>query len=307
MGDASKMSDKALKMMGFTTEQQIDAILKDPKGALPPKSWKVFWDVLKAKRKSGVMMVVSRLTEAFLKGDFKGKVAVQSVLNTIHFFCLWFQIEKTPEMKKLLAQWEKTQDLAASKTSSVYGADATLRLINVKCDAKEDLLELYVSWLHRLMSVDRINLLNGVETLDGVHLPDGVHSSLYGYVNLMCHDRKLLEKTLGLVCNQLSRIQLNRENSLETQNSVLALMHVLRSFLSYWKVSNVGLLEEAMSVCNRFFFWPSPFSKVTKRLLLKIKNEILAPSNSILERFASESRVPELLSYLEDHPNSLQK
>jgi hypothetical protein len=241
MGDdinATKMSDKALKMMGFTTEQQIDAFIKDPGGALPPKSWRIFWDVLKFKRNPAVTVVVSKLTDIFLKasnGEYKAKQSLQTLLNTIHFFSLWFQIDRTSDIKRLLGAWERFAEALSAKPALSGSADV-LKLLQAKTDGgKEDILAMFAQWVHELMPPERLKTIQAqdVSTFDGMILPDGVHSSLYVYLKLMCQEKKNLDRFLGLLNGNLMKIKVNREVPAEAENSVMAILHILRSFVSY--------------------------------------------------------------------------
>jgi hypothetical protein len=159
------------------------------------------------------------------------------------------------------------------------------------------------------MPPERLKIIQAqdVSTFDGMFLPDGVHSSLYVYLKLMCQEKENLDRFLVLLIGNLIKIKVNREVPAEAENSVMAILHIFRSFVSYWRFPRKELLEESINAISRFYLWSAPYSKVAKSVLVKLKNEILAPGNAMLERFASESRFPELQSFPEDQPDSLQK
>jgi hypothetical protein len=66
-------------------------------------------------------------------------------------------------------------------------------------------------------------------------------------------------------------------------------------------------MKECIDSLKPFLFWPMPYSKTVKQLMVRLKQEILAPGSSMLERIALETRVPELLNYAEDIRHPIQR
>eukprot|EP00475_Leptophrys_vorax_P014003 TRINITY_DN20364_c0_g1_i2.p1 TRINITY_DN20364_c0_g1~~TRINITY_DN20364_c0_g1_i2.p1 ORF type:complete len:892 (+),score=200.27 TRINITY_DN20364_c0_g1_i2:26-2677(+) len=311
MTDVTRMSDKGLKIMGLSTEQLVDTFLKDERGALTDDAWPIFWNGLKQKRKA--MEVLSRLVDYFLKalnGEYKLKFSIQTLLNTIQFFALWFPIERNNDaLSRLLIAWQKDKERMQRENREINGAHQTLQLLQSKMNGTDDVLELLVQWMCKMHPVDRYVWMRQTELLsiDCELFPDGVMSSVYLLLKLMGRDKTVFTKVFNLLVMQVKLIKLNRLFPEEAQDSLLAILHMMRSFLSYWRAPNNVVLKDAIDALQPFFFWPTPYSRITKSVLIRLKQEILGPGTSILERFASDSRVPEINGYPDDVDDGIQK
>jgi hypothetical protein len=255
MADVTRMSDKGLKIMGLSTEQLVDTFLKDERGALTDDAWPIFWNGLKQKRKA--MDVLCRLIDYFLKalnGEYKlskwvllencvfdwfslfSEFSIQTLLNTIQFFALWFPIEtKNDNLSRLLIAWSKDKERMQREIREINGGPITLQLLQSKMEGKDDVLELLVHWMCRMHPVDRYVWMKQVDLLsiDCESFPDGVMSSVYLLLKLMSRDKNVFAKIFNLLVLQAKTIKLNRLFPEEAQDSLLAILHMMRSFLSY--------------------------------------------------------------------------
>lgn len=233
---AVKLSEKGLKMMGISTDQLIDSFLKDERGSLSDETWSIFWAGLKQKKRA--MDVITKLTDYFLKaidGEFKTKLSTQSLLNTIIFLALWFKLDKSESMKRLIISWK--QKLNSPEMRKINGSEKVLRLLQIRTENKEDLLEVLVSWVFKMHSKDRFQYIKTSEilTFDGEHFPDGESSSIYVFIKLMCKDKGIFTKVLNQLIVHTS-VYGNKNNDFseeEIEDSILAMLHIFRSLLSY--------------------------------------------------------------------------
>lgn len=316
MNDKSgaKLSDKAVKMMGLSTEQLMTAFIQSTEGALDPKQWSFFWEAIRAHPHRKGSEVLARLCGYFIatnNNEFKIPYPIQRLLNTILFFCLWFPIgdsssSTSSSLKRSMDQWKRKIELISSKRT-LTGADRVYRLLNARLTSCENMMDILCEWVFKIDWDSHLEQSESLYTFQGLNFIDGVMSSIYSYLKLASSDPQILESVIRNILSHMRSIRRGRVDQFKTENQLYASLHIVRSLLSYSRVLSSDVLEEAMETLQPFYFWPAPCSRMVKITLDRLKNEILAPCNSILESFASESRVPELTGFPLDEPGCLQR
>jgi hypothetical protein len=66
-------------------------------------------------------------------------------------------------------------------------------------------------------------------------------------------------------------------------------------------------LKEWIETLRPFLFWPLPYSKIAKQVMMKLHQETLAPGSAMLEWIVEESRSPELNTFEEDNAHPIQR
>ncbi|SPQ93982.1 unnamed protein product (mitochondrion) [Plasmodiophora brassicae] len=296
------LSQKAMKTMGLSVQDLFDTFIGARGGMLSRHEYDIFFREITSTENNREAVLIMRLfikTFVEISTDLGRKLPdypLQSLLNSILFLGLFVDIRPDTLLKKVVMNWSSHIE-AFRKDAYVAGYPEVVSILTAKLCEDKDALDGLVSNVHIMHSREVFKILTQevVPTLHRQDFPSQSFPFVYTYLLQQCKEKNARLRVFDIVLAQLQAIR-SQPSSMEQQHSLLALLHLLRSMLSYWRAPTGPFLQTAIDRVSPFFSWPTPYSLVARRVLLMLKQEMLAPGNTVLERFAAESRVPETSS-----------
>jgi hypothetical protein len=268
----------------------------------------MFWDLVREDPKSASELLgdLSERLMTYLEPKHSGgAVLIESLLNTVHFLTLFVDVKfGDAKIKKQLQAWkvkEKDPDYAR-KSPSAKLVMATL----VERAGSDELVERLVITAFTLASQDDFKspvegCMASIPTTD----PDAWRPSdgtfAYPYLKRLAEeDRKAQASILNAIVQKLSSVPSLAVLRKAAEAQLMALLHMLKSFMAVGPVSDKTLLAKAAASVTQFYFWPEPFGGLAKSMLQMLQRETIAPGTAFRNRLLSECKK----AYLRGFPNA---
>lgn len=194
------------------------------------------------------------------------------LINTLYFLALYYPFDETfPHFRTIITKWTA---IALSSKGDFVGDVANL--LNPSLVKAQDSIFALVDLC------SNIEFDTNAETFDPKSMtPSFVHSYL----------RHRITNPSNRLISQVAfdTIFIFLKHPLISERKMLALLHMLRQWLTLSPHTPREVLESAMAAGKTFFLWPQPFGEAARELLQMITVEMKAPGAALRKRILDEN------------------
>lgn len=324
------MNEKMRKMMGAS----VESLLKQAhahQGSLSESEFEVFWNMMRdpndgPENAAGFLFVTIKWMVETLKHEaairkkkrgaeeqdtkYETPSLVEGAVNSIHFIRFFVKFgDKGGRITRSLRAFVG-EDAEFKITANVpYVKECIKNLQNHQQKQGGGDLDaiglsiLQASQLHSPTGFKKLADVVGYPTLDDADLATDEVSFCF----LMQHLKRLAADETNRVTildntvNKTSSLpQQMKMHPVVAETTLLALLHMLRSFMAMGPVTDREFLKRIMPRIQQFYLWPCPYGNVAREILQILHNEIMSPGFTMRQQLLRESVCGEFKQHSKD-------
>lgn len=288
---------KMLTMLGLDPAEVLKGVFTTQTAGKATRSgWRVFWEFVASDSRLATTVVadvLERMLSLLEKSPPNYGVTVDSVVNTATFILLNYEIDVNEKrLKTVLDVWKK-REKEVEFVRRYPPAKDVIRTLTLKIE-KEDMMSFLLvqcSTLHTTDEFQKLTDVVNVPTLPVEEARFGDGAGLYSTLKRSVDNATKFKTMLSsMVTKILSLPQQMKMNPKVAESTLLALMHMLKNFITLTPITDKQWLTKTTAVLQQFYLWPCPFSNVAREVLLLLQKEALAPGHAMRQRLLNESR-----------------
>jgi len=281
---------KFFERAGVSASGLLTQAASKENGTLGWKDYGIFWllfQQLPDEATQALATLLKLLSTAVGSSDQKSGVTVDNLVNTISFctlYCTRIKLSDTSIVNYCKGWSEKA---AWPQSNDVI---RRLALFSEKQDQQDAIIGALIIGLSTLHSVKEFQKLAEQPTFDDEDVGAGEAAFLYEYMRRFASEDGKLVPVLSDALTKCMTLGSHLKMAPKiAETTLLALLFVMRNFLTIAPISDLAFLKRAITTIQPFWLWPVPFAPVARECLQLLRMEALAPGACMRARLIEDA------------------